>query len=188
MNRSKGHFYLAPRGIVFTLSVCLCVYLSIYLSVCVQPIFLYFISRLLEEILIWNFYWILIGLYSIYTKILTFICQRSRSQGWLHCFLKVQSYHKNWAIEKFQFFFHRHLLGYSIRWNNKNWSEQRNDATNNTSIFDFKMQNSYTEVTISHKIVKKSKKYGSHTHILYECAKFGDDRTSFNVIFDVCDV
>ena len=40
------------------------------------------------------------------------------------------------------------------------------------------MQNSYTEVTISHKIVKKSKKY--------ECAKFGDDRTSFNVIFDVC--
>ena len=27
-----------------------------------------------------------------------------------------------------------------------------------------------------------------HTHILYQCAKFGDDRTSFNVIFDVCDV
>ena len=26
------------------------------------------------------------------------------------------------------------------------------------------------------------------THILYECAKFGDDRTSFNVIFDVRDV
>ena len=26
------------------------------------------------------------------------------------------------------------------------------------------------------------------THILYQCAKFGDDRTSFNVIFDVCDV
>ena len=26
------------------------------------------------------------------------------------------------------------------------------------------------------------------THILYECAKFGDDRTSFNVIFDVHDV
>ena len=23
------------------------------------------------------------------------------------------------------------------------------------------------------------------THILYQCAKFGDDRTSFNVIFDV---
>ena len=26
------------------------------------------------------------------------------------------------------------------------------------------------------------------THILYQCAKFGDDRTSFNVIFEVCDV
>ena len=24
--------------------------------------------------------------------------------------------------------------------------------------------------------------------ILYQYAKFGDDRTSFNVIFDVCDV
>ena len=42
----------------------------------------------------------------------------------VHCFLKVQSYHKNWAIETF----HRHLLGYSIRWNNKNLSEQRNDV------------------------------------------------------------
>ena len=26
------------------------------------------------------------------------------------------------------------------------------------------------------------------THILYQCATFGDDRTSLNVIFDVCDV
>ena len=26
------------------------------------------------------------------------------------------------------------------------------------------------------------------THILYQCAKCGDDWTSFNVIFDVCDV
>ena len=26
------------------------------------------------------------------------------------------------------------------------------------------------------------------THILYQCAKFGDDRTLFNVIFDVRDV
>ena len=25
------------------------------------------------------------------------------------------------------------------------------------------------------------------THILYQCAQFGDDRTSCNVIFDVCD-
>ena len=26
------------------------------------------------------------------------------------------------------------------------------------------------------------------THILYQCAKVDDDQTSFNVIFDVCDV
>ena len=26
------------------------------------------------------------------------------------------------------------------------------------------------------------------THNIYQCATFGDDRTSFNVIFDVCDV
>ena len=26
------------------------------------------------------------------------------------------------------------------------------------------------------------------TLILYQCAKFGDDQASFNVIFDVCDV
>ena len=52
------------------------------------------------------------------------------------------------------------------------------------------MQNSYTEVTISHKIVKKNMAVilPRPTHILYQCAKFGDDRTLFNVIFDVCDV
>ena len=26
------------------------------------------------------------------------------------------------------------------------------------------------------------------TTYIHQCAKFGDDRTSFNVIFDVCDV
>ena len=46
------------------LSVCVCVCLSVYL--CVRPIFWYFISRLLEEISIWNLYRILIGLYSIH--------------------------------------------------------------------------------------------------------------------------
>ena len=57
------------------------------------------------------------------------------------------------------------------------------------------MQNSCssTEVTISHKIVNKNLKHMAvtqprSTHILYQCAKFGDDRTSFNVICDVCDV
>ena len=58
---------------------------------------------------------------------------------------------------------------------------------NNTKITN------YTKITNSHKIVNKNLKYMAviqprPTHILYQCAKFGDDRTSFNVIFDVCDV
>ena len=53
----------------------------------------------------------------------------------------------------------------------------------NTSILDFNMYNSYTEVTISHKVVNKNPKnmavtLSRPTHILYECANFGDDRTS----------
>ena len=48
-------------------------------------------------------------------------------------------------------------------------------------------------MTNSHKIVNKIIKNMAviqprPTHILYQCAKFGDDRTSFTVIFDVCDV
>ena len=54
------------RKIVFIRSVCLCVCLSVCL--CVWPIFWYFISRLLEEISIWNLYRILIGLYSMHWK------------------------------------------------------------------------------------------------------------------------
>ena len=55
------------------------------------------------------------------------------------------------------------------------------------------MQNSHTKITNSHKIVNKNLKnmeviQPRPTHILYQCAKCGDDRTSFNVIFDVCDV
>ena len=43
---------------------------------------------------------------------------------------------------------------------------------------------------ISHKIDKKNMAViqPRPTHILYQCAKFGDDRTSFNVICDMCDV
>ena len=57
----------------------------------------------------------------------------------------------------------------------------------------FNMSNSYTAVNIAHKIVNKNLKNMAvlqprPTHILYQCAKCGDDRTSFNVICDVCDV
>ena len=46
----------------------------------------------------------------------------------------------------------------------------------NTSMFEFNMYNSYTEVNISLKIVKKNKKNMAviqprPTHIIYQCAK-----------------
>ena len=57
----------------------------------------------------------------------------------------------------------------------------------------FNMKNSYTAVNIAYKIVKKKRKHMAvihtrPTHILYQCAKCGDDHTSFDVIYDVCDV
>ena len=60
----------------------------------------------------------------------------------------------------------------------------------NMSIFD---PNSHTKIINSHTIVNKNQNnmpviQPSPTHILYQCAKFGDDRTSLNVILDVCDV
>ena len=70
----------------------------------------------------------------------------------------------------------------------KKWRHKKN-----TSIFNFNMYNSYTKITNSHEIVNKNLKYMAviqprPTHIIYQYAKFGDDRTSFNVMFDVCDV
>ena len=57
----------------------------------------------------------------------------------------------------------------------------------------FNMYNSYTTVNIAHKIIKTNLRNMAAiqprpTHILYQCAKCGDDRTSFNVICDMCDV
>ena len=52
------------------------------------------------------------------------------------------------------------------------------------------MWNSYTAVNIAHKTVQKNLKnmaviQPGPTHILHQCAKYGDDRTSFNVICDM---
>ena len=77
--------YLAPGGgceVLFSPGLSVCVSVCVCLCVCPANIW-YFISQLLEE------------------KNLTFIGQRSRT---VHYFLKVQSYHKNWAIENFNFF------------------------------------------------------------------------------------
>ena len=53
----------------------------------------------------------------------------------------------------------------------------------------FNMKNSYTAVNIAHKIVQKNLRNMAAiqprpTHSLYQC----DDRTSFNVICDMCDL
>ena len=60
--------YLAPEGVAMYCfhPVCLCVCLCVCMYLCVRQIFWYFISRLLEEISIWNLYRILIWLYSIH--------------------------------------------------------------------------------------------------------------------------
>ena len=55
------------------------------------------------------------------------------------------------------------------------------------------MYNAHTKITNSHKIINTNLKHMAviqprPTNILYQCAKSGDDRTSLNVIFDVCDV
>ena len=90
------------RGCEVLFSPCLSVCVSV--CVCVRSISWYFIARLLEEILIWNLYRILIGLYSIHRRQILTYRSKVKVTGTVHCFLKVQSYHKNWAIEKFQFF------------------------------------------------------------------------------------
>ena len=97
-------FYLLPRprrglrGIVFTRSVCL--------SVCVCPadiLVFYFsaISRDIDLKFIQDTYRVVLN------SLNKIDVDRSKVKvtGTVHCFLKVQSYHKNWAIEKFQFFF-----------------------------------------------------------------------------------
>ena len=111
--------------------VCLCV----CVSVCPANILIFYFSATRRDIdlkLIQDTYRVVLDS----LKNIDLHRSQVKVTGTVHCFLKVQSYHKNWAIE---IFFHGHLLGYSIRWNNKNLSEQRNDVTKNTSIFDFNM-------------------------------------------------
>ena len=58
---------------------CLCVSVCL----CVRPIFIGFVLNSLK----------------------TIDLHRSKVTGTVHCFLKVQSYHKNWAMENFQYCF-----------------------------------------------------------------------------------
>ena len=98
---------------------------------CKRPIhiFWYFISQLLVEISIWNSYRTLIGSLAIHWKNIDFHRSKVNVTGTVHCFLKVQSYHKNWAIENFQYFFVDTSL-YAL--SNETITSQKNDVTKNT--------------------------------------------------------
>ena len=115
--------------------VCLSVCVSVCLCVCPANILvLYFsaIRRYIDLKFIQYTYRVVLNT----QKNIDLHRSKVKVTGTVHCFLKAQSYHKNWAIE---LFFHIHLLGCPIRWNNKNWSKHKNDVTKNTSIFDFNM-------------------------------------------------
>ena len=109
----KIYHYLAPRrglrGIVFTRSVCLSVCLSVcqsvclsvFLCVCPADIWVFYFSAISRDI---DLKFIQDTLYRVVLNSLKNDLHRSmvKVTGTVHCFLKVQSYHKNWAIEKFQ--------------------------------------------------------------------------------------
>ena len=123
-----------PEGVARYCFDHVCLSVSVCMSVCPANILVLYFSAIRRDIdlilkCIQDTYWVV--LYSLQDK--------SQSHtGTVHCFLKVQSYHKNLDIDLFLFFY-RHLFGYSIWWNNKNSSEQRHDVTKNTSICDFNM-------------------------------------------------
>ena len=123
-------------GIVFTRSVCLFVCESVCVSVCPANILVFYSSAIRRDI----------DLKSIQDT--NMVVLNSLEKNW-PSYVKG---HRDGTLlfegtvisqklshRKISIFFHRHLLGYSIRWNNKNLSEQRNDVTKNTSIFDFNM-------------------------------------------------
>ena len=82
--------------------VCLCVCVCVCVYLCVRPIFWYFISRLLRRYRSEIYTGYLYGCTQL-TKINW--PSKVKVTGTVYCFLKVQSYHKNWAIEKYNFFF-----------------------------------------------------------------------------------
>ena len=187
----KADYYLAPEGVArycfhpVCVSVCLCVCVSVCLCVCV--------SVCHANILVFYFS-------DIDLKFIQDSCTQFTQTNW-PSYVKGQG-HRDGALlfegtvisqelshRKCSIFCCIHLFEFPIKWNNNNLSEHRNDDTKIRQYLTFDMKNSHTEVTISHKIVKKNMAViqSRSTHILYQCAKFGVDQ-SFNVIFDVCDI
>ena len=128
--------YLAPGGgceVLFSpgLSVCLSVCVCVCVCLCVRPIFgilfLGYQKRYRSEIYIGYLY----------------SCTQFNEKYW-PSYVKGQGHWDGSLLfkgavisqklghRKIYIFFHRHLLAYSIRWNNKNLSEQRNDVTKNS--------------------------------------------------------
>ena len=85
--------------------VCLSVCLSVCLCVCVSGRYLVFyfsaIRRDIDLKFIQDTYIVVLNS----MKNIDLHMSKVKVTGTVHCFLKVQSYHKNWAIEKFQLFF-----------------------------------------------------------------------------------
>ena len=85
----------------------------------------------------------------------------------VHCVLKVQSYHKNWAIENVQYFFVDTSL-YAVSTETiKTWASREMTSQKICQYLTFK-KNLKNMAVIQPR----------PTHILYQCAKCGDDRTS----------
>ena len=94
-----------PVCLSVCLSVCVSVCLCVCVCVCVSGRYLVFyfsaIRRDIDLKFIQDTY--IVVLNSI--KNIDLHMSKVKVTGTVHCFLKVQSYHKNWAIEKFLFFF-----------------------------------------------------------------------------------
>ena len=73
------------------------------------------ISRYIALKLLQNIYSLIINS----QKIIDLHRSKVKVTGTVHRFLKVQSYHKNWDTENFQYFFCRQLFVCPIKWNNK---------------------------------------------------------------------
>ena len=91
------------RGIVFTRSVCLSVCVSVCLCVCPANILVFYFSAIRRDIdlkFMQDIYRVVLNT----QKNIDLHRSKVKVTGTVHCFLKVQSYHKNWALEFFFFF------------------------------------------------------------------------------------
>ena len=169
-------------------SVCLCVCL------CVRPIFWYFISRLFNRIDI-----DLKLMQDTYRAVLNSLQKsRSRSQGRYIAFWRYSHITKT-EPEKIFNFVHRHLFDETIKtWASREMTSQKiRQYLTLTCITRiprllFLIKSSikiYKNLVVRQLVSTYTSSMIWHpTSIIYQCAKFGDNRTSFKVIFDVCDV